>query len=589
MKRSFFLKIFGWYVVIVLGLGLLIPFYAFRTVRRHFIDNQAQHLKNLAQTLVPKIMPLVDSGNSEEMNYFIKDLGKKIETRITVIDSEGVVLADSEEDAKKMDNHRYRPEIYQALQAKTGRAIRWSSTLRQEMLYIGLLLEKEGKAIGVLRVSLFLKDIQRLLARIDKDTGRAVVVLLLLMVAMAFFVSRSLSRPVKDLIDASRKVASGDFDVRIYPKRKDELRDLAESFNYMTAEIRGLFENLASQKEELESILASIQEGLLVLDKDGKIILANQSFKHIIQSDQVEGRFYWEVVRSSRFGDLINKARMEKCSLQGEFDLNEKDYLCSASYLHLPERLVVTVHDLTETRRLEKVKRDFVLNISHELRTPLTAIKGFVETLEGEVEEKNKYYLGIIKRNTERLINIVKDLLLLAELEEKGISVKQEHLDLRPLVQDVLKIFEQKAKEKGLTIELGVDPELPRIYADPFVLEQMFINLIDNAINYTEKGRVRISLRKETEAVQIEVEDTGMGIPPEHLDRIFERFYVVDKSRSKRLGGTGLGLAIVKHIVLAHHGEISVKSQPGQGTTFSVTLPINLYSLDFFSLRGKRS
>lgn len=203
------------------------------------------------------------------------------------------------------------------------------------------------------------------------------------------------------------------------------------------------------------------------------------------------------MVRSSQFGELITEARGKRVNLQGEFDLMEKDYLASASYLPSPERLVVTVHDLTEMRRLERIKKDFVLNVSHELRTPLTAIKGFVETLEGEVEEKDKNYLGIIKRNTERMINIVKDLLLLAELEEKGVSIQTERLDLRPLVQNVLKIFEHKAQEKGLTLELVAAPELPLISADPFAIEQMFVNLIDNAVKYTEKGGVRFLCGKE--------------------------------------------------------------------------------------------
>ena len=576
MRKSFFWKIFGWYLVIVLALGLLVSFYSFRTVRRHFIDNQVQHLVNLAQILQTTVQPLLLEKRSDEMNNFIKEFGKKIQTRITVIDTDGVVLADSEEDYRTMENHRYRPEIQQAIQGKIGRAIRWSDTVRQEMLYVGLPLENKGKVIGVLRVSLFLKDIQHLLAQIKRDTGRAVALLLLLMVAMAFFVSRGLSRPVKDLIEASRKVASGDFDVRVFPKTKDEIRDLAENFNSMTEQIKGLFNNLSRQKEELESILSSIQEGLLVLEKDGKIILANQSLKNIIGKDQIDGRFYWEVVRSSRFGELITEARGEKRNLQGEFDLNEKDYICNASYLPSSERLVVTIYDLAEMRHLERLKRDFVLNVSHELRTPLTAIKGFVETLEGEVEEKDKNYLGIIKRNTDRLINIVKDLLLLAELEEKGIAIQTEQLDLQPLVQNVLKIFEAKAKEKGLTLEVAADSGLPSISADPFAIEQMFINLIDNAVKYTEKGGVRIALRKGSGTIQIEVEDTGMGIPAEHLGRIFERFYVVDKSRSKKMGGTGLGLAIVKHIVLAHRGQISVRSQPDRGTTFSVILPQGL-------------
>jgi len=576
MKKTLFLKIFVWQVIIVLSLCLLIPFFAFRTIRQHFINNQAQHLEKIAQTLRLKILPIADLEHREELESFVKDFGREIKTRITIVDSEGVVLADSEQDPKKMENHRYRPEIYQALQGKTGKSIRWSNTVRQDMLYVGLTLEKEGRIIGVLRVSLFLKDIQSLLTEMKKDIARAAIIILLLMVAIAFFISRGLSRPVKELIEASRKVASGDFSIRAYSKGKDELSDLAQSFNLMTDEIRELFGNLSRQKEELESILSSIQEGLLVLDKDGKVTLANQSFKKILQNDLIEGKYYWEAVMSSRFGDLITKTRMEKNNIQGEFNLNEKEYMCSATYLASPERIVVTVYDLTEARRLEKMKRDFVLNVSHELRTPLTAIKGFIETMEGEVEEKNKYYLGIIKRNTERLINIVKDLLLLAELEEKGVSIQTEHLDLRAIVENVLKIFEQKAKENGLSVALQADQDLPLLSADPFALEQMFINLIDNAIRYTEKGGVRISLRKGVEAVVVNVQDTGMGIPNEHLDRIFERFYVVDKSRSKKVGGTGLGLAIVKHIVLAHQGQISVKSQPGEGTTFTITLPTNL-------------
>ena len=573
MKKSLFLKIFGWYIVIILVLSVLIPLFAFRTIRKHYLDNQAEHLEKLAQTLQLRILPLLKAGQLDEIDAFAKSFGKEIKTRITVVDAEGLVLADSEEDPKKMENHRYRPEIYQVFQGQTGKAVRWSNTVRQDMLYVGRPLEAEGKIVGVLRVSLFLKDIQHMLAEIKINIARAAAFLLLFVAAAAFFIARNLTRPVADLMAASRKVASGDFSTRVYSKNKDELGDLAERFNWMTSEIRGLFENLTSQKQELESILSSIQEGLFVSDKDGKIVLANQSLKRILQNDSVEGKFYWEVVRSSRFIELIKTGMVEKSNLQGDFNLNEKDFLCSATFLSSPERVVVTVHDLTEVRRLEKIKKDFVLNISHELRTPLTAIQGFVETLEGEVEEKNRDYLAIIKRNTERLVSIVEDLLLLAELEEKGIQ-RTDLSDLRPIARDVVKIFKQKAREKSLDLEIVSNPDLPSIYADPLGLEQIFINLIDNAIKYTDKGGVRISLRKEPDAVVIDVEDTGMGIPPQHLSRIFERFYVVDRSRSKKLGGTGLGLAIVKHIVLAHHGQISVKSEPGKGTTFSVTLPL---------------
>jgi two-component system phosphate regulon sensor histidine kinase PhoR len=575
MRRPFFLKIFGWHLVIILAISLLIPVFAFRTIRSHFIDNQAHDLENLAQALKLMILPLADPARQEELDNFVKDFGKRIRTRITVIDSEGLVLADSEEDPKRMENHRYRPELYKALSGQPGRSVRFSNTVKQDMLYVSIPLEKEGRIVGALRVSLFLKDIQHLLSAVKKDIVITVIILILLALVVAFLVSRGLIKPIKDLIGGSRQVASGDFSTRVYPRTNDELKDLAESFNGMTEEIKRLFEDLTRRKEELESILSSIQEGLVVLDRQDKIILANQSFKRIVRNDLVEGKYYWEAARSTRFVDLVRRTREGKRSLQEEFELNEKDFLCSASYLPSSESIIITAHDLSEVRRLEKVKRDLVLNVSHELRTPLTAIKGFVETLECEAPEKDRYFLGIIKRNTDRLIKIVEDLLLLAELEEKGIVIQAERVDLRALTENIIKIFELRAKEKELTLELLADPELPLITADPFALEQMFINLIDNSLKYTDRGAVRISLKRKFDDILIEIEDTGIGIPAEHLDRIFERFYVADKSRSKKLGGTGLGLAIVKHIVLAHQGRISVRSEPGIGTTFSIILPID--------------
>jgi two-component system phosphate regulon sensor histidine kinase PhoR len=233
-------------------------------------------------------------------------------------------------------------------------------------------------------------------------------------------------------------------------------------------------------------------------------------------------------------------------------------------------------HDVTELKRVEKIKKDFVVNVSHELRTPLTAIKGFVETIYEDIDDKNRGYLAIIRRNTDRLINIVADLLLLSELEEKGAALSLEPCDLTIMIEQMRKIFEPRLREKGLLLTIPANPALPDLMADAFKLEQVFVNLIDNAIKYTETGGITISLLQQNGQVLIEIQDTGIGIPREHLSRIFERFYVVDASRSKQLGGTGLGLSIVKHILLLHNGTIDVESTPGQGTKFIITLPINL-------------
>ena len=574
MKRSLFLKIFGGYFLVVFLLSIVILLFSFSTIRSHYLNTLTKDLERLAQVLKGRVIPYMEESRFHELDRLSKELGKTVQTRITIVNAEGVVLADSDEDPGRMENHRFRPEIFQALQGEMGRSIRLSPTIKEEMLYVALPLGKDGNISGVVRVSLHLKDIDKLLSELKAKIALVVAVMTVLLLFFAFLFSQSISRPIKKVITASRKVASGDFSLRVVLKSRDELQDLAESFNAMTAELRTLFTELANQKEELKSIISSIHEGLIVLDKSGKILLSNESMKKIAESELMDGRFYWEVIRASKFDELMNRIREKRESSAGEVELNEKIYLCNAAYLSSQEQTVVTFHDLTEMKKLERIKKDFVVNVTHELRTPLTAIKGFVETLEEELDKEKQNYLRIIKRNTDRLSHIVEDLLSLEELEEKGIRLEREEVNLKELAENVLKIFEQEAKGRGLYLRLLADEKLPLIQADSFRLEQMFVNLLDNALKYTEKGGVTIVLRAKESEVAVEVQDTGIGISEEHLPRIFERFYTVDKARSRRLGGTGLGLSIVKHIVLLHGGKIQVKSELGLGTTFNVTLPV---------------
>jgi two-component system phosphate regulon sensor histidine kinase PhoR len=293
-----------------------------------------------------------------------------------------------------------------------------------------------------------------------------------------------------------------------------------------------------------------------------------------LQVSAVEGKFYWEVIREPQFSALIDRVTRTKTGCTEEVTIQDNSFLCSATPLLSQEKTVAMCHDVTELKRVEKIKKDFVVNVSHELRTPLTAIKGFVETIEDDIDDKNRSYLTIIRRNTDRLINIVEDLLLLSELEERGATLSLESCDLKNLLEQMQKIFEPRLREKGLSLTIQADPALPAVTADAFKLEQVFVNLFDNAIKYTEAGGITVTLLQRDGQALIEIQDTGIGIPREHLLRIFERFYVVDASRSKQLGGTGLGLSIVKHIVLLHGGTIEVESTPGRGTKFNITLPV---------------
>ena len=319
--------------------------------------------------------------------------------------------------------------------------------------------------------------------------------------------------------------------------------------------------------------MASMQEGLLVLDRTGKIRLANRSAKDLIGQETLEGKYFWEVVRMTPFVDLMGRVKEEKESRTEEVLFGEKSILCRAAYLPAQDGVVVTLDDITEVQNLARIKKDFILNVAHELRTPLTAIKGYAETLEEEAGERGPHYVQTIIRHTDRLIRVVEDLISLATLEEKGVAPDVEKVSLKEIAENVVKIFEPRAKEKNLDLCLEAAAGLPSIDGDPFRLEQMLVNLVDNAVKYTEKGGVRIGLKQEPGGVAIEVVDSGIGIPEEEQGRVFERFYVVDKSRSRKAGGTGLGLSIVKHIVLLHGGRIDLKSTPGVGSTFRVFLP----------------
>jgi len=536
----------------------------------------AGSLKTLANTLNPEVARFLDKGLINELDGFIKDLGSKIHTRVTIITADGTVLADSDENIRTMENHSHRLEVVEALQGKTGRSVRFSSTANEDMLYIAVPIKKGGKIIGVIRTSLYLKDIDKLLTKLNYHVAWISLGIVIIALLGAFLISNSVVQPIKSLTSAARKVTSGDFSVRVFLKTKDELRELADSFNRMNEEMQRMFTELGQQKEELNSIIHSLQEGLLVVDKQGRIIRANESFRRIVGSQPTEGKFYWEIMRNPQLAELLKKASTEKRNFVEELTLGDRIFMCSVTPLEGREGIVSIFHDITEIKNIEKIKKDFVTNVSHELRTPLTAIKGYAETLREEVDaEPGKKYVEIIERNTDRLINIVNDLLLLSGLEEK-LSLELEDIDLRDFLENVIKIFDQRLKDKQLSLVMNVKENLPPIKADLSKLEQMLVNLLDNAVKYTDRGEITISMDALDKRVQIQVRDTGIGIPKDDIPRVFERFYVVDKSRSRKSGGTGLGLSIVKHIVLLHHGTIDIESTLGEGTKITVTLPTDL-------------
>ena len=574
MRIPVFARVLVGYLFIILMLSAASLFAFSDAFHDLYQQTLSDDLKSLAFTLQDSVAQSMERGNPDSLDGIIKHLGKQLRTRITVIDPKGIVLADSDENPRAMENHRNRPEVREALEGRIGRSTRFSSTTNQEAVYVAIPLGPEGTPKGVLRVSLFLRD-SRFPPGLTARMVRIGLLLSFLALIAAFLISRSISRPIKDLTAASERLAAGDFDTRVFLQRNDEFRSLADTFNSMSREIKTAFEGLNRQRAELESIIDSLKEGLIVINKRGEIVYCNESLKSIIGRESIaEGELYWEALGQPQFMELVEKARSGRINPLEEVEIDGKAFLCSATGVKSEDEIVLVLHDITSMKELERIKRDLVSSVSHELRTPLTSIKGFAETLEEEVDEKNRHYVEIIRRNTDRLNNIVRDLLLLSQMEEAGAEIEVEQVDLKGLAEQTVRIFDGQAKEKGLGLKLEIEPDLPAIPADPFKIEQILINLLDNAIKYTDRGEVRLFLHREDRSVVIEVHDTGIGIPKSKVSRIFERFYVVDKSRSRQTGGTGLGLSIVKHIVLLHGGEITVRSEPGQGSAFLVRLPL---------------
>ncbi len=574
MKKNIFLKIFAGYIVIICLLAAFILVYSFRTTRLHYLDTLTSNLENLAATLSLRAVPLIADDRIEELDDLAKKLGKEIRTRITIIAPDGTVLADSEEDPAVMENHGKRPEVLQALGGGTGGSLRYSVTMDEDMLYVAIPAVGGGETLGVLRVSLPVTRINQLLDSQRTQTFYYALVIVFLSILAAGFISRSLSGPMRDLGSALREIAQGNFGARVEMKGSGESRELAGHFNKMAATMESLFSRVDLQAQELNGIISSLQESLFVIDRKGTLSVVNDSFRRLIGDDNVEKRFWWEIIREPGLSELLKRVIDGKDNEIEEIEFRGRIYLCSLTFSRPGESVVAMLHDITEIRNLEKIKRDFVINISHELRTPLTAIKGFVETLKDQGDDE-VHYFDIIERHTNRLIGIVDDLFVISELERDERRLELADVDLHEIIQSLLGVFRKRAEEKGLDLEFEEVQNIPQIKADPFRLEQMFINLLDNAIKYTDQGGITIRMARLDSRVSISIEDTGIGIPREHQSRVFERFYVVDKSRSRKLGGTGLGLSIVKHIVLSHKGEIKVESRPEGGSRFTVVLPVD--------------
>ncbi len=414
----------------------------------------------------------------------------------------------------------------------------------------------------------------------------AIFIGLIITIAVALAIPRVTNRPLSKVAETAEKIAEGDLSKSLRIHDSDEVGKLAQSFNQMAQRLRGTLDLVTAEKNRMHAILNSMADGVIAVDADNRVILINPVVEDVfgLDEDTSLGKTVLEVVRDYELERLFSKALDSGRPTQKELRIltpEPRIFRVHITPLRGEQRGIVALfHDITERRNLEKMRTEFVANASHELRTPLTSVRGFVETLRNGVLEKEpekaREFLQIIDEETKRISDLVDDMLQLATIEEHEDTLPSESVDLKEVIERAVEIYHPQAQQKNLTIKTELAPGLPTIPGDEHLLSQVFINLIDNAVKYTEEGEIEVGAYQEGNRLIVTVADTGKGIAPKHLSRIFERFFRVDKSRSSEFGSsTGLGLSIVKHVVEKHGGEVSVSSKPAEGTVFTVILPVN--------------
>lgn len=406
-----------------------------------------------------------------------------------------------------------------------------------------------------------------------------VILVTAVVLALVFsYISLHLSRQYKLISQVAKHIAKGDYTRRVPELRLDEFDNLGQDLNKMLGKLDTTISHLAVHREELRLLLASIDDVLWSQNPEGRLEWANEAFGRLFPAyDENSRQFHYEVIREPQLTDLIRESGQGEDKLLKEIQIGEHYFLFSASRNEAVNRTVFILQNIDPLRQAEQMKRDFVVNLAHEFRTPLTAIKGFAEAMDGSTPEDKARYLKIIRNHTERLIYLIGDLEKLIRLERIS-TLQTREIELKSFFEDIRLILMPDIEEKGLYLRIEADPRMPRLECDPYQLEQVFINLVQNSLRFTDEGGITIRSTALDHELLIEVGDSGRGIEAHHLSRIFERFYVADASRNRSKSGSGLGLAIVKHIVQLHHGRIEVESQPGQGTTFRIWLPVNQHA-----------
>jgi two-component system phosphate regulon sensor histidine kinase PhoR len=568
VSNRIFLKALAAFGLVILAATLTLDI----TIRRIWESSVQNDIERLLAQNVQVFALLVQNDHQHSLQEIAMEEARITETRATVIAHDGVVLADSQADVRTMENHAGRPEVAAALAGRIGSNARQSHTVGIEFLYVAA-----PSGDKVVRLAFRLATIRSHVAEVRRTLLRASALGLLLALVLAAIVAQSVASRLKRIVRFAGQIAEGDLTARISESGGDEIAQVAMALDRTARRLEENFAALRESRAQLEVLLNSMNDGVIAVSPEMKVLWANQAMAGLVHSPAKIGGSVTELVRHPDFLATLRSALASRHRESAIVPALLGARAFSVTAEPLPDGGVVSVlHDISGIERVEKTRRDFIANVSHELRTPLTSIRGYAETLldSAEMQSGNaREFLQIIRRNAERMARLTEDLLVLARVESG-----EEKLDLqshapRQLMQEAAAALQENAHAAGVELTLDLAPETP-VTADAYAIQQVLGNLISNALRYAQGGKkIVLGATGQPHHVEFYVRDFGPGIPSEHLPRIFERFYRVDKARSRETGGTGLGLAIVKHIVLNHGGTVRVESTMGRGTTFFFTLP----------------
>ncbi|WP_416151471.1 two-component system histidine kinase PnpS [Salipaludibacillus sp. HK11] len=565
-------------LLVLASLGAILgPFF-----KEFYLERMSDRIEKESAAVVYHLQD-INLNDEEFLQNTIVELADRLDVRITIIAGNGEVLAESTTDPKELDNHINRSEIQSVIHGENenGRETRYSATVGKELLYFAIPLENEEGDGGFLRLGLEMEELNSIYQNIWTLLFVSFFIAFLIILILASKLTNQMVKPIEDARRVATELAKGNFNARTFEGANLETGELNRSINVLAENLEQITQTYENQQERLETLIENMGSGLILINTKGDITLVNRKCNDIFEEDTEEwkNKLYYKVIKHKKIIKFIQELFLTEKPTRKQLKLDVGIHfrhfdVHGAPIIGYDEKLkgiVIVFLNITELKKLEQARKDFVANVSHELKTPVTSLKGFTETLlDGAMDDEKlrKQFLTIIANESERLEGLIYDLLELSKIEGAHFQLDWQNISLDSIVDEVFFMLNDKAKVKNMKLSKKVVGST-NIVGDPHRIKQIIINLINNAIAYTpEDGSITVRIKEQNEAVLFEVEDTGIGMSKKEIPRVFERFYRVDRARSRNSGGTGLGLAIVKHLAEAHHAKLSVDSIVGKGTTF---------------------